>query len=150
MDDRADAAESTMSRKDRRRFNDAIARFEQAWHGDSRPDISAFLPAEPGPLRLALLRELVQIDQELRQSAGEIVSDRDYIKRFPELGDAGLSPNSQVSRSTSKALDERAATQTAVAAGAGEKRPIGGSARSPAAPCASPGPCTSNASSAAA
>jgi formylglycine-generating enzyme required for sulfatase activity/serine/threonine protein kinase len=133
MDDRADAAESTMSRKDRRRFNDAIARFEQAWHGDSRPDISAFLPAEPGPLRLALLRELVQIDQELRQSAGEIVSDRDYIKRFPELGDAGLSPNSQVSRSTSKALDERAATQTAVAAGAGEKRPIGGSARSPAA-----------------
>jgi serine/threonine protein kinase len=76
-----------LSRREKRRFNEAIAQFELAWHSAGHPEISGFLPREAGALRKALLQELVQIDQEFRQAAGEIVTERDYLFRFPELLD---------------------------------------------------------------
>lgn len=95
MDSRVNPVTS-LSRREKRRFNEAISRFELAWHNKTIPDIAAFLPEEAGPLRSALLSELVLIDQEFRQERGEIVTERDYRLRFPELTGELSSPGSTV------------------------------------------------------
>ncbi len=70
---------------DKRQFEAAIARFEEAWHAGTPPDIAAFLPPEPGPLRTALLQELIAIDKEFRRAAGDVRSNDEYQALFPEL-----------------------------------------------------------------
>src|SRR5690242_15797561 len=66
-------------------FEDVIRRFEGAWHGPSRPEICASLPAGAG--RAPLLIELVHVDLEYRLRAGEAARVEEYLARYPELVD---------------------------------------------------------------
>ena len=71
-------------------FDRIVELFEEEWHKNARPAIAQFLPAG-GPLRSAVLRELVQIDFEYRRKAGEEARCADYVALFPELAtDTGL------------------------------------------------------------
>lgn len=65
-------------------FEEAIARFEQAWHQHPPASIEGCLPAAP-ELRLAVLIELVAIDKEFRARGGQSLPDSEYHARFPEL-----------------------------------------------------------------
>jgi serine/threonine protein kinase len=65
--------------------SDALCdRFEKAWQGGARPDLTSFLPAD-ATLRLAALPELVLLDMEYRSRAGEAASAEKYLARYPEL-----------------------------------------------------------------
>jgi serine/threonine protein kinase len=66
-------------------FEDVIRRFEDAWLGQARPEIVAFLPAGGG--RTRLLTELVHVDFEYRLRAGESARVEEYLARYPELAD---------------------------------------------------------------
>jgi serine/threonine protein kinase len=68
-------------------FEDVIRRFEDAWHGPSRPEITAYLPTGAG--RTPLLTELVHVDLEYRLRAGEVARVEEYLARYPELADDG-------------------------------------------------------------
>ena len=61
--------DATLSDGTRDGFEHVIQRFEDAWHGPSRPEIGAYLPTGAG--RVALLTELVHVDLEYRLRAGE-------------------------------------------------------------------------------
>src|SRR4051812_21238502 len=73
---------TTLKGKARDELEDVIWRFEDAWQGQSRPEIEAFLPA--GDDRTRLLNELVQIDLENRLRAGEPARVEGYLARYPE------------------------------------------------------------------
>jgi hypothetical protein len=65
---------------------DAVClRFEAAWQAGQRPGIEDYLADAQEPLRSALLRELLKLDIEYRQKAGESPSPEDYRDRFPDL-----------------------------------------------------------------
>ena len=64
---------------------DVIRRFEDAWRGQSRPEINAYLPTGAG--RTRLLTELVHVDLENRLRAGEPARVEDYLTLYPELED---------------------------------------------------------------
>jgi hypothetical protein len=66
-------------------LEDVIRRFEDAWQGRARPEISAYLPTGAG--RTRLLTELVHIDLEYRLRAGESARVEEYLARYPELTD---------------------------------------------------------------
>ena len=67
-------------------FEDLIRCFEDAWQGEVRPEISAYIPT--GSRHSRLLIELVHIDLEYRGYAGESAPRvEEYLKRFPELAD---------------------------------------------------------------
>ncbi|MBV8611764.1 MAG: serine/threonine protein kinase, partial [Singulisphaera sp.] len=58
-------------------------RFEAAWQAGGRPRIEAFLSAVPEPDRPALLRELLDLELDLRDVGGERPSVQEYRARFP-------------------------------------------------------------------
>jgi serine/threonine protein kinase len=64
-------------------FEDVVRRFEDSWHGPSRPEIAAYLPTGAG--RTRLLTELVQVDLEYRLRAGEAARVEEYLACYPEL-----------------------------------------------------------------
>jgi serine/threonine protein kinase/tetratricopeptide (TPR) repeat protein len=72
------------AKKTWQRVDDVVQRFEKAWQMGGRPAIDDFLPKDD-PDRLAVLKELVQVDRERRLQAGESVQAEDYLQRFPEL-----------------------------------------------------------------
>jgi serine/threonine protein kinase len=59
-------------------------RFEEAWWNASRPSIEHFVDAANAKIRSALLGELVVLEVQLRQNAGERPAMSDYTRRFPE------------------------------------------------------------------
>jgi WD40 repeat protein len=59
--------------------------FEAAWEGGRRPQIVDYLAGAAGERRAALLHELVTIDFQRRQKAGEDPGWDEYVQRFPEL-----------------------------------------------------------------
>jgi len=61
-----------------------VQRFEKAWNNGDRPAIGDFLPKE-GPVRLAVLKELVQVDMERRRQNGDPVRPEEYRERYREL-----------------------------------------------------------------
>jgi serine/threonine protein kinase len=73
----------TLSDSTRDEVENLIQRFEEAWQGQSRPEISAYLPTGAG--RIPLLTELVHVDLEYRLRAGEAARVEEYLARFPEL-----------------------------------------------------------------
>jgi WD40 repeat protein len=58
--------------------------FEEAWQAGRRPALDRYLP-EGGPDRLAVLRELLHVDLERRQTAGDDARVEEYLQRYPEL-----------------------------------------------------------------
>jgi WD40 repeat protein len=65
-------------------------RFEAAWKAGGRPAIEDHLREAPEPERRALLRELIEVEVEYRQRAGEAPRAEDYRKRFPDVDAAWL------------------------------------------------------------
>ncbi len=65
-------------------FRQIVARFEEAWKRNGRPDVAEFLPGAD-PLRLAVLLELVHVDFEHRCRSGTQPDVAEYVARFPEL-----------------------------------------------------------------
>src|SRR5207253_451249 len=53
-----------------------VQRFEKAWQSGGRPAIDDFLPKD-GPVRLAVLNELVHVDMERRLRAGDSARPED-------------------------------------------------------------------------
>jgi WD40 repeat protein/tRNA A-37 threonylcarbamoyl transferase component Bud32 len=79
--DRSSRRDGTL---DAERLRPFVNRFEDAWQGGQPPDLTSFLPKEPG-LRSLVLRELALIDLECRLKSGAPVRAEEYLKRFPEL-----------------------------------------------------------------
>ncbi len=60
-------------------------RFERDWkRGGERPRIEDVLGDEPGSRRASLLMELIRVERELRQGAGESPNAEEYLRRFPD------------------------------------------------------------------
>src|SRR3954469_12596287 len=74
---------TTLRGSARDEFEDVIRRFEDAWQGRARPEITAYLPTGAG--RTRLLTELVHVDLENRLRAGEPARVEEYLVRYPEL-----------------------------------------------------------------
>lgn len=67
-----------------------IEAFELAWRQGHAPDIAGHLCAT-GPIRQALLAELIHVDLEFRLKAGETARIQTYLNAFPDLaGDRHL------------------------------------------------------------
>src|SRR5262249_39020966 len=60
-------------------------RFEAAWKAGQRPRIEDHLREAPEPERRALLPELIEVEVEYRQRAGEAPRAAEYRGRFPGL-----------------------------------------------------------------
>ncbi len=64
------------------------ARFESEWKSGSRPQLMEFIGRASEPSRHSLLLELIGIDVDYRQRAGENPSFDEYRSTFPELNAA--------------------------------------------------------------
>src|SRR5262249_27412758 len=73
-----------------RHIDTICARFEQAWRGDTAPQLERHLAGSPADLRLALLRELVLVELEQRRRRGDQVTAGEYRQGFPELAEDWL------------------------------------------------------------
>jgi serine/threonine protein kinase/WD40 repeat protein len=60
-----------------------IKQFEEAWSGESPPDIDDYLFSDH-PFRRQLLAELLHIDLEFRWRAGEEVAVEEYLRRYEQ------------------------------------------------------------------
>ncbi len=65
----------------------ACDRFEAAYHAGERPDLAAYLAEVPAGARLALFRNLLNLDLEYRQRAGEQPDRITYRAQFPDLAE---------------------------------------------------------------
>src|SRR6266849_3161178 len=63
-----------------------VDRFEEAWQRGQRPAVDTYLPPA-GPLRRAVLINLVHVDLERRLEAGEAARVETYLERYAELGE---------------------------------------------------------------
>jgi hypothetical protein len=106
---------------ERRRHEEVLRHFEEAWRGGRSPILEEYLPADPAE-RAALLVELVHLDLEYRIKRGEPVTLVSYTQRYPEL-----------SRHPNALADMRAAAE-AMRRRAGFSQPAGPAAREPNAP----------------
>ena len=63
--------------------------FEHQWkQGGERPRIEDYLAGQNGAARRLLLEELLRMERELRERAGEHPSADEYLARFPDHSDA--------------------------------------------------------------
>jgi eukaryotic-like serine/threonine-protein kinase len=70
-----------------RRAVGACDRFEAAWRAGGRPRIEEHLGETAGAERAVLFRKLLELEVELRLTAGERPAPQDYRPRFPDSGD---------------------------------------------------------------
>jgi serine/threonine protein kinase/WD40 repeat protein len=85
LNDLIDATRHLSNRIDRDRAIDEICRrFEATWSSDRSSCIEDCLAAAGQQIREELLFELVAVEVELRQSAGESPTRDEYVSRFPE------------------------------------------------------------------
>ncbi|HJZ56319.1 MAG TPA: serine/threonine-protein kinase, partial [Gemmataceae bacterium] len=77
-----------LSPTEAREIDRACDRFEAAWKAGGQPDLVEFLGPASGPVRSALLRQLLLLDWEYRVRAGECPQAAEYAARFP--GDSAL------------------------------------------------------------
>lgn len=82
-----DNADSTVTEAPLKRIESLVARFEQACREGNAPDIAAYLPADNGIRRAALIA-LARADLEHRCGDGQPARVEDYLQRFPELDEA--------------------------------------------------------------
>ena len=76
----------------------ACDRFEGEWRAGARPDLAAYLAGPSGPVRAALVRELIAVDVAWRKRAGERPAAEDYLRPFPSDADAVLAAFETVGR----------------------------------------------------
>jgi serine/threonine protein kinase len=75
---------SAIPTEDWTRIKDAADRFGQAWKQGQEPRIEDFLSEVEDSQQLRLLVELLRVELELRQRAGELPSPEEYSVRFKE------------------------------------------------------------------
>ena len=80
------ASHTPMKSNQRGEIGYYVNRFEEAMLAGEAVDMRQFLPAPESPLRLPVLRELIQSDLEGRWRRGEHVELERYLIEFPELG----------------------------------------------------------------
>ena len=68
----------------KRRIDGVCLEFEAAWKSGQRPQIEQYLSAIPAEERTGLFRELLFLDLEYRNRAGEQPAAEEYHRRFPE------------------------------------------------------------------
>jgi len=68
---------------DREAIDRVCLAFEDAWKSGEPPQIESFVAGVEGPLRPALLRELVLLELWYRKRQGEVPKVEDYLARFP-------------------------------------------------------------------
>jgi WD40 repeat protein/Tfp pilus assembly protein PilF len=90
MTERTHVRDATLSLSAERRVNAVCNRFELSWQAGRRPRIEDCLGDVPAPERAALLRELVALEIDCRQRAGECPTEDEYRDRFPDLALAPL------------------------------------------------------------
>ncbi len=97
----------------------ACDRFEGEWRAGARPNLAAYLAGPSGPVRGALVRELIAVDLAWRERAGERPLAEDYLQPFPSDADAVLAAFETVGRplSASPVPDAGPATARRSAAG---------------------------------
>jgi tetratricopeptide (TPR) repeat protein len=74
----------TLSPAQARLLDQACDRFEAAWKAGQRPTLSTYLAEAGGKAGLALLHQLLLLDWEYRQRAGEKPGVADYQAQFPD------------------------------------------------------------------
>ncbi len=82
-------------------INQVADRFEQEWVAGQRPRIEDYLADVSEPRRSCLLEELLHVECELRQRAGERLSREEFRRRFPgyiEVIDGAFDPSSAAPR----------------------------------------------------
>jgi eukaryotic-like serine/threonine-protein kinase len=87
-----------LSLTDLQQVVEVCARFEDEWLAGRRPRVEDFLARAPGPMRPALLRDLLRLDLHYRRKAGEAPTAGEYHRRMPEYGaviDAVFAPAPQ-------------------------------------------------------
>ena len=72
-----------LSPAEARQIDQTCDRFEAAWKAGPRPHPEEYLGAAGGPVRSALLRQLLLLDWDYRRRAGEQPRADDYHPRFP-------------------------------------------------------------------
>jgi serine/threonine protein kinase/tetratricopeptide (TPR) repeat protein len=70
-----------------REIDDICDRFEDAWDAGLRPRLEDFLSQIEKPHRTTLLRELIELEIEVRHRRGESPSTPEYVARLPDHGD---------------------------------------------------------------
>jgi serine/threonine-protein kinase len=74
-----------LSKAQQREIGNLVADFEAAWVEGRNPEIATHLPTVGGDIRSAALLELVRLDVEYRQRAGQQPLIDEYLADFPEL-----------------------------------------------------------------
>ena len=67
-----------------RKVVEACDEFESTWKSGERPMIESWIGSMANPDRALFLKELLELEIELRLSAGEIPRSEEYEKRFPD------------------------------------------------------------------
>src|SRR5262245_6915485 len=75
---------SVLSLTEARQIVQACDDFEAAWKAGQRPDARGYLGEASGPVRAALLRQLLLLDWDYRRRAGDDPRAEDYHARFPD------------------------------------------------------------------
>ncbi|HEY1376907.1 MAG TPA: tetratricopeptide repeat protein [Gemmataceae bacterium] len=73
----------SLSAAEARQIDRACDQFEAAWKSGRRPDPATFLAGAAGPIRSALLRQLLLLDWDYRRRAGDEPHAGDYLPQFP-------------------------------------------------------------------
>jgi serine/threonine protein kinase len=87
--------------------------FEAAWRSDQRPRLEEFLDQVPQTWRGKALEQLLLVESELRERAGDPVTEQELRRRFPEhaavvSGIVAALHNASVATSVSQALTRTA------------------------------------------
>ena len=110
-----------------RLVEEVCTRFEAAWQSGQRPRIEDYLGAAAGPLRNAMLRELLRLEIAYLLSSGEKPNTQNYLPRFPEQRDQILSlfdDHASLQKTSGEATTvspEQAATTVFECSGCGKK-----------------------------
>src|SRR5262249_18247123 len=79
---------AALAESDRQQVRARVADFEKAWTEKRLAATISDLPA-PGPVRSALLLELVRVDLRNQWHKGRYIDVETYLARYPELGTPG-------------------------------------------------------------
>jgi len=84
----ATAGPASLSATQAEELDRACDRFEAAWRLGQRPRIEDHLGGAAGPLRRALLVEMIAVELDRRRRLGEVPSPAEYHERFPAHAEA--------------------------------------------------------------
>src|SRR5262245_13449314 len=106
-----------------RQIDQTCDRFEAAWKAGQRPDPEDYLDTAEGPLRPALLHQLLLLDWEYRLQAGDPPQTADYQARFPGAAAVIEAVGREVAAPADRTLPKLPSSSAATVAGDGPVPP---------------------------